>query len=82
MYDGHQNIATTLQQAVSAEPNNSPSERLYNVMLAGLDHELERKDRPPHVGIGNNFHHFGPGLGKKNNKDKCNKLGIHYWLMF
>lgn len=65
LYDGHQNIASTLQQAVQAEANNCPSERLYNVLLAGLDHELERKDRPQHVGIGNNYHHYGPGLGGK-----------------
>lgn len=64
LYDGHQNIATTLQQAVQADPVHSPSERLYNVILAGLDHELDRKERPQHVGIGNNhYHHFGPGLG-------------------
>lgn len=65
MYDGHQSIATSLQQAVQAEPNNAPSDRLYNILLAGLEHEPNQKERPQHIGIGNNYHHYGPGLGNK-----------------
>lgn len=60
-YDGHQSIGTNLQQAVQAEPNCAPSDRLFHLVLAGLEHEPDRKERGHHVGIGNN--QIGPGLG-------------------
>ncbi|KAJ8915611.1 hypothetical protein NQ315_003395 [Exocentrus adspersus] len=59
-YDGHQSIGTTLQQAVQAEPNCPPSDRLFHLVLTGLEHEPDRKERGHHVGIGSN--HIGPGL--------------------
>ncbi|KAB0798713.1 hypothetical protein PPYR_09706 [Photinus pyralis] len=59
-YDGHQSIATTLSSAVSADPPCAPSDRLLRIMMAGLENEPDRKDRPTNVGIGNN--NVGPGL--------------------
>ncbi|XP_074040564.1 cleavage stimulation factor subunit 1 Cst50 [Leptinotarsa decemlineata] len=59
-YDGHQSIGTTLQQAVMAEPNNAPSDRLFHLVLTGLEHEPSVKDRPRNTPVGNN--HIGPGL--------------------
>lgn len=34
-------------------------------MIAGLEHEPDRKERPPNHGIGDNT--IGPGLGNNNN---------------
>lgn len=59
-YDGHQTIGTTLTGAVQAEPPCSPSDRLLHIMIAGLEHEPDRKERPINLGIGNNS--IGPGL--------------------
>lgn len=60
-YDGHQAIGTSLTSAVQADPPCPPSDRLFHIVLAGLEHEPERKDRPKNVGIGSN--NIGPGLG-------------------
>ncbi|KAI4469044.1 cleavage stimulation factor subunit 1 [Holotrichia oblita] len=59
-YDGHQTIGTTLTGAIQADPPCAPSDRLLHIMIAGLEHEPERKDRPHNPGIGNNS--VGPGL--------------------
>ncbi|CAH1988371.1 unnamed protein product [Acanthoscelides obtectus] len=60
-YDGHQSIGQSLQQAVQAEPNAAPSDRLFHLVLTGLEHEPSYKERPqPHIGIGNS--QIGPGL--------------------
>nr|CAH7753733.1 unnamed protein product [Callosobruchus chinensis] len=60
-YDGHQSIGQTLQQAVQAEPNAAPSDRLFHLILTGLEHEPSYKERPqPTIGIGNS--QIGPGL--------------------
>lgn len=59
-YDGHQNIGTTLMGAVQADPC-APSDRLLHIMIAGLEHEPDRKERPHNPGIGTNS--IGPGLG-------------------
>ncbi|XP_066260429.1 cleavage stimulation factor subunit 1 [Euwallacea similis] len=59
-YDGHQQLGQNLAQAVLAEPACSPSDRLFKIVLAGLEHEPERKDRPKNIAIGNN--QIGPGL--------------------
>lgn len=61
-YDGHQNIGTQLSTAVGADPPCAPSDRLLHLMLAGLEHEPDRKERPANPGIGSN--NIGPGLGK------------------
>lgn len=60
-YDGHQSLGTSLTSAVQAEPACAPSDRLFHIVMAGLEHEPDRKDRPPNVGIGSN--NIGPGLG-------------------
>ncbi|XP_026317369.1 cleavage stimulation factor subunit 1 [Hyposmocoma kahamanoa] len=44
-YDGFQPIAATLAAAVHADPPCPPSDRLLNVMMVGLQHEPDRKDR-------------------------------------
>lgn len=44
-YDGYQPIAATLAAAVHADPPCPPSDRLLNVMMVGLQHEPDRKDR-------------------------------------
>lgn len=59
-YDGHQAIATSLSAAVSADPPCAPSDRLLHIMMAGLENEPDRKERPLNPGIGNN--NVGPGL--------------------
>lgn len=61
-YDGHQQIGQNLAQAVQAEPACAPSDRLFNIVLAGLEHEPDRKERPKNFTIGNN--QIGSGLGK------------------
>ncbi|KAI8426766.1 hypothetical protein MSG28_014454 [Choristoneura fumiferana] len=43
-YDGFQPIAATLAAAVHADPC-PPSDRLLNVMMVGIQHEPDRKDR-------------------------------------
>ncbi|XP_072394272.1 cleavage stimulation factor subunit 1 [Diabrotica undecimpunctata] len=60
LYDGYQNVATSLQQAVQADPINAPSDRLYHLTITGLEHEPSIKDRPKTSAIGNN--QIGPGL--------------------
>ncbi|XP_045471031.1 cleavage stimulation factor subunit 1 [Harmonia axyridis] len=59
-YDGHQALGTSLTSVVQAEPPCPPSDRLFHIVLAGLEHEPDRKDRPQNVGIGSN--NIGPGL--------------------
>ncbi|CAG9767917.1 unnamed protein product [Ceutorhynchus assimilis] len=59
-YDGHQQIGQNLAQAVQAEPACPPSDRLFKLIMSGLEHEPKRKDRPRNFGIGNND--IGPGL--------------------
>ncbi|XP_044728718.1 cleavage stimulation factor subunit 1 [Chrysoperla carnea] len=59
-YDGHQNVAVGLSSLVQADPPCPPSDRLLHVMIAGLEHEPDRKERPPNHGIGDNT--IGPGL--------------------
>ncbi|KAJ8978583.1 hypothetical protein NQ317_016000 [Molorchus minor] len=59
-YDGHQTLGTNLLQAVQADHSCAPSDRLFHLVLTGLEHEPERKDRGHHVGIGSNV--IGPGL--------------------
>ncbi|PZC70472.1 hypothetical protein B5X24_HaOG216050 [Helicoverpa armigera] len=44
-YDGFQPIAATLAAAVHADPPCPPSDRLLNLMMVGLQHEPDRKDR-------------------------------------
>ncbi|XP_052745960.1 retrovirus-related Pol polyprotein from transposon 412 isoform X3 [Bicyclus anynana] len=44
-YDGFQPIAATLSAAVHADPPCPPSDRLLNLMMVGLQHEPDRKDR-------------------------------------
>lgn len=61
-YDGHQTMAVNLSNIVQADPPCPPSDRLLHIMIAGLDHEPERKERPVNHGIGNNL--IGPGLGE------------------
>lgn len=61
-YDGHQNLGTTLAGIVQADPPCAPSDRLYHLVMAGLEHEPDRKERPSNPGIGNNS--IGPGLGE------------------
>ncbi|XP_008194232.3 cleavage stimulation factor subunit 1 [Tribolium castaneum] len=59
-YDGHQSIGTNLTAAVQADPPCAPSDRLFHIVMAGLEHEPDRKERPQNPGIGNN--NIGPGL--------------------
>ncbi|CAG9132945.1 unnamed protein product [Plutella xylostella] len=44
-YDGFQPIAATLAAAVHADPPCPPSDRLLNLMMVGLQHEPDRKER-------------------------------------
>lgn len=48
---------------VQADPPCPPSDRLLHIMIAGIEHEPERKDRPVNHGIGSNL--IGPGLGRR-----------------
>ncbi|GLV45750.1 Cleavage stimulation factor 50 kD subunit [Carabus blaptoides fortunei] len=59
-YDGHQSLAVNLSSVVQADPPCPPSDRLLHIMIAGIEHEPERKDRPVNHGIGSNL--IGPGL--------------------
>lgn len=47
---------------MQADPPCAPSDRLLHIMIAGLEHEPDRKERMPNPGIGSN--NIGPGLGK------------------
>lgn len=61
-YDGHQSLGTTLTANVQADPPCAPSDRLLHIMIAGLEHEPDRKERMANPGIGSN--NIGPGLGR------------------
>ncbi|XP_056635379.1 cleavage stimulation factor subunit 1 [Diorhabda carinulata] len=60
LYDGHQSVATALQQAVQVETNNAPSDRLFHLTITGLEHEPGFKERPKAIGFGSN--NVGSGL--------------------
>ncbi|XP_019869819.1 cleavage stimulation factor subunit 1-like [Aethina tumida] len=45
-YDGHQTIGTNLSTAIQAEPPCAPSDRLFHLVLRGLEHEQEKNEKP------------------------------------
>lgn len=55
-------MAVNLSNIVQADPPCPPSDRLLHIMITGLEHEPDKKERPQNHGIGNNL--MGPGLGK------------------